>query len=100
MSGQRGAVGAGALYADPLQLTVATQPPQQRPVVGRCRGELPITELTPERVQYPGVVRLPVGVDSARDIRRCRGHAGHRRTSSASIGCGSARSGRAGRTSQ
>ena len=100
LPGQRGTVGAGALDADPLQLTMATQPAQQRLVAGRCRGELPIAELTPERIQYPGVVRAPVGVDTARDIKGCHGHAGHRRTSSACIGCGSARSGRAGRTSQ
>src|SRR5665648_152484 len=63
-------------------MAIRLQPVHQGSVAGRGRRKLSIAELATHGVERRAVVGLAVGVDTAGDIRRCGGHAGHCRPSS------------------
>ena len=64
MAGQPGAVGAGALDADQLDLTEAAQPAEQAAVAGRRRVERLDAEQRAVVVERGGDMDVEVGVDA------------------------------------
>jgi hypothetical protein len=77
MSSQRGAVGAGALNADSVNLAVALQPLHEGAIAGRRCGKLTIAELAPEVIDHGGMVALSMCVHATGDTNRGPCHAGH-----------------------
>jgi hypothetical protein len=72
MSSQRGAVGAGALNADSVNLTVALQPLHEGAITPRRCGKLTIAELAPEVIDHSGMMALSMRVHATGDTNRGR----------------------------
>ena len=82
----------------PIELALSAKPGQQRPVAGRCRGELGVGYLATDLVDHRDVVGLAAGVHSAGDRAQGICHAGSRRPFRLRLGRHA--SGRARRTTQ
>jgi hypothetical protein len=65
MAGEARTVGAGALDPDPLHRPEGSQPLQQQPVAGRCRGERLNPQQPADAIQRGGHMHIQMGVHTA-----------------------------------